>query len=304
MPEKFHILFIINPISGGNDKEDFIQDLKKYSQDYCFSYETFFTSGDNDLEKLKNAISVTQADRVAAVGGDGTSSLVGQAIKGSDVPMGIIPFGSANGMAAELGLPTRPARAIHNLINGKTVAIDLLLFNDKHYAMRMGDLGFNAHIVRGFEESDKRGLGAYFKQFLKELRISPRRTYYLKINGHKIKRKAVMVAIANATRYGIGTVLNPKGKLNDGRLEVCIIKSIHFNAMLRLLWGQLTGNMYRSEHAEIITCSELTVSMKNAHTLQVDGEIIGKEQVIRAKVIPACVKLLVPANPYPETLLA
>src|SRR6476469_1686843 len=100
------LLFVVNPGSGGNSKDDWVSCITEYFKDSEHTHEWYEMQGENDETSLKYWIDTYQPDRVAAVGGDGTLKFLAQNLLYSNMPIAFLPAGSANGMAKELGLPT------------------------------------------------------------------------------------------------------------------------------------------------------------------------------------------------------
>ena len=147
------LLFIVNPISGGVDKEPFLKDAKLLCDKYGISNTIFMTTGKNDKEEALKVIDKIKPDKIASVGGDGTTLFVATLLLHSDYPMGIIPLGSANGMATELFVNLNPIKALKDLILSEIVGgLDMLLINDKHHTLHIGDVGINARIVNSYEK--------------------------------------------------------------------------------------------------------------------------------------------------------
>src|SRR5882757_4259676 len=100
------LLFIVNPISGGVNKEPFLHDAQQLCNRYGITLVIFKTTGKNDKEEILKVLKKEQPDKVAAAGGDGTVLFVAICLLDSGIPLGIIPQGSANGMARELHVNT------------------------------------------------------------------------------------------------------------------------------------------------------------------------------------------------------
>src|SRR3954451_16130442 len=98
------LLFVINPISGGKLKVDYEEGIKKYFEPLPHKIEFFLMNGKNDAEELEKTIEQVKPHKVVAVGGDGTVGMVAKKIFGTDMQLGILPAGSANGMARELNI--------------------------------------------------------------------------------------------------------------------------------------------------------------------------------------------------------
>ncbi len=108
-------------------------------------------------------------DRVIAVGGDGTLKLVAEQLVGSATTIGLLPAGSANGMARELGLPIDFTACLEIITNGKEQPIDIIQVNGKEMCLHLSDIGLNAHLVKYFEESDHRGKWGYAREVMRVL---------------------------------------------------------------------------------------------------------------------------------------
>ena len=113
------LLFIVNPGSGSNDT-DFKTIITEFFKGQDHQFEIYELPEKCSKHDISTAIKKAKADRVVAVGGDGTLKLVAEALKGTKTPIGIIPAGSANGMARELGIPLGVNEALGVAVNGTT----------------------------------------------------------------------------------------------------------------------------------------------------------------------------------------
>jgi diacylglycerol kinase family enzyme len=133
------LLFIVNPISGGVNKEPFLKNAQQLCSRYGIALTIFKTTGKNDKEQLQKILGKEQPDKVAAVGGDGTVLFAATSLLGTALPLGIIPKGSANGMAKELGVNVNAIEALKDLIMSEVYrSLDLLKINGKHFSMHIG----------------------------------------------------------------------------------------------------------------------------------------------------------------------
>ena len=289
------ILFVINPIAGGENKDTFRQKLTLFASENQCIIKEYLTTGIDDENKIKLIISDFKPTIAVAVGGDGTLLLVAKCILKSSVALGIIPFGSANGMATELQIPHDKEQALDLLIHGKDILIDTLLIDNQYPCLHIGDIGFNAKIVKRFEEDNQRGLLGYAKHFFRELRLTHRMKSIVITDNKSQKVKCHMIAFANARKYGTGALLNPIGKLDDGFFELCIIKKISFRVLLLTVFTLFSGSLYKTKFAKIIRCSKAQIKLKKNRftTVQVDGEIIGERNKIMIETVPKSLKVKV-----------
>jgi diacylglycerol kinase (ATP) len=294
---KQHILFVINPHSGTILKDGIPALIREKGIEHGFDHSLFETTGKDDHERLEEAVAQLCPSIVAAVGGDGTCNLVARVVKNTPVKIGIIPAGSANGMAYELGIPKDLGAAIDLLMKGAARSIDAVLVNEKYISIHLADVGLNAKIIKRFEKEKRRGLWGYARQLLREMFYVRKYHFEVSANGHQFHRTAISITFANATRFGTGAIINPGGKLDDGKFELCIIRAFPVYHLLTLAIKFFTGRINDSKYINIVSCSEAVVRCRKRITLQVDGEVIGKTKEVRIQALPAA--LLVIAPPLP-----
>lgn len=288
-------LFIINPIAGGLDKSKYIQKLDQIFLKKGKKFKVFETTGQkNDAENALQLIKDYQPDVVVAVGGDGTCNMVAKLIYDLDVLFGIVPLGSANGLARELNINENRDLATELLFNGIERPIDALLINNKHLCLHLSDIGLNAKVVKRFEEEKSRGMLGYVKQFLREIRHSEPKKFRFELKGNKFKKKAHMVVIANASKYGTGAIVNPTGKIDDGRFEICIIKPFPWYAFFAITYHLFRGSLKTSRYIDIISCSQIKIHNLPKEVLQIDGEVHGYPAIVEVSIKKHAYTLIAP----------
>lgn len=291
--EKKKILFVINPISGDTSKSETEKEIKAISHENTIDPSFYYTTGKDDITLLKKAIDYEHPTVVVAVGGDGTCNLVGIALLNMQMTMGIIPFGSANGMAKALDIPNDLVKALNIIAKKHTKTIDILKVNN-NYAMHLSDVGLNARIVRKFEKNKTRGLYGYAKQFAKEIFSIQSHKYKINLNEKTFTTKALMIVMANANKYGTGAIINPNGKIDDGFFELVIIKPYRSIGFLKIVRAFFTGNYKNIEFVEIHKTRKAKIINFDKQTLQVDGEIAGKPKIIDLEIIPEAIEIIIP----------
>jgi diacylglycerol kinase (ATP) len=158
---KQRLLFVVNQGSGSQD-ESLSEQIINYFSERDTSIEIFELPRKCNLAQIKQAIDRAKADRVIAVGGDGTLKLVAECLLNTNTPIGIIPAGSANGMAKELGIPMDIEEALRIATEGTPQKIHATLVNDE-LCIHLSDIGFNAYLVKKFDELPTRGMLTYAK---------------------------------------------------------------------------------------------------------------------------------------------
>jgi YegS/Rv2252/BmrU family lipid kinase len=289
-----HYLFIVNPISGNKDKTQLVGRIAQLCFKYKKEYSLFYTKGKNDESVILNNIKLLQPDRVIACGGDGTINLVAKLLINSTIPLGIVPAGSANGLAVELKIPAEYEQALELCFIDKYKPIDALCINKTNYSFHLSDFGFNASMIKLFEKSEERGMLAYVKAFFKSLKEKESITsnYTIKANGEKRVFKADMVIIANAAKYGTGAIVNPYSNLQDGLFEIVIFKPIPFTALVNLTLSAFIGSIKNSPYVEIIRTDKAKIEVDKAQLFQVDGQLLGEWKKVKVNIKKNAVNII------------
>lgn len=289
------VLFIINTLSGNQTESNLKALIRSSSEELNYEYTVFELKKGFTEKQILNAIEEYQPEKLGVAGGDGTVNLIAKLIHSSPLPMLIIPTGSANGMANELGIGNRIEGALNLLKDGVNQHIDVLKINGK-ICIHLADVGLNARIVKRFEEDPGRGLITYAKYLFREVFLIKKYRFYIKIDGKLLKRSAVSLTFANASKYGTGAVINPIGVIDDGKFELVIVRPFPRIKLLSIAWKMFTNRLQTSEYVEVHSCSKLQVRSSKKTTLQVDGEVCGRVNEIHAEIIPSCLTMIVPAG--------
>lgn len=285
-----NILFIINPVSGSKKRIDWKPIIEAFFKPLSHQIHFYEMTGKDELNHIKKEIKNINPDRVIAVGGDGTVSLVGKILTNTKIPMGILPAGSANGMAAELNISNKPEEALETIVADNLKCCDAIHFNDKGFCFHLSDLGINARLIKYFDESKLRGMWNYTRMLGKALINKRLMKATIHLDDQIITTSAYMIVIANASKYGTGAIINPDSRVGDGKFEVVIVKQIAFSEFVKLFWSYKAFDPIKVEIFETTKCK--IVLRKSTH-FQVDGEYKGRVKKIKAEIIPAAVNVLV-----------
>ncbi len=287
------LLFVVNPISGGVNKEPFLKKAKALCKKYGVDYEIFKTTGKNDDKNLKIVLKEVNPDKVLSVGGDGTTLFTSIVLLNSKFPMGIIPLGSANGMATELFVNPDPIGALTDVILSQVVAgLDMVIVNDEHYSIHIGDVGVNAAIVESYEKDKNRGMATYAKYFIEELKRLTPFGFTIKANGKVIKDKGLMIGICNSKKYGTGIPLNINGNPMDGKFEIVVVEKMNMGTLLKAGLSKFDESFHDSQNGIVISTKSAEIIFDQPRLLQLDGEVIGKFDKLKVDILPGAVKLI------------
>ncbi|MNL13960.1 putative lipid kinase YegS [compost metagenome] len=232
-------------------------------------------------------------DIIVAVGGDGTINEVGTRVMQQNKILGILPFGSGNGLARFLKIPMNTVKAIKVINNCHVRAIDTATFNDKHF-FNMAGMGFDAHISSVFAGNKGRGLSGYLKLGLREVLSYKPQSYRIDIDGMEYLRTAFVISVANSSQYGNNAHIAPAASVTDGLLDVCIVKEFPMYKLPVLAYEMLNSKTDNSNLVEIIKGKNIHISRIKDDAIHIDGEpfFMGKE--IAVSVRPLSLNIITP----------
>lgn len=294
MPRK--VLFIVNPFSGLGKHHMIDSLIQKELDSKDWDWDVVLTErAGHALELSRGA--VAKYDVVVAVGGDGTVNEVGSGLVGSEVIMGIIPAGSGNGLARFLNIPLKVNRALQAIQYSDSKAIDVIKINNR-YSFNVSGVGFDGKISHLFENKKKRGPMGYVKLITKEFSKYKSQKYTLKIDGEEILRDAFLISFANSSQYGNNFHIAPKAKIDDGLIDVCIIREFPKVTAPALLISMYDKSLDQSKFDEIILGKHIEVTSEKKLMVHVDGEPISVTDKLEIEMMPLALKVLVPNESF------
>ena len=288
---KKNVLLIVNPISGGVEKSEIVETTTDFVNALGMNLILYETSGKKDILHIQDLYDKFNPDRVIIAGGDGTIKVVAEALENEDVIFGILPAGSANGLATDLGLPKDIEECLEIVFNDKYIAIDMIIINGTK-SLHLSDLGLNAELIKNYENSSVRGkLGYALQAVTTLLEKEDPFTATIEVNGTTLECEAQMIVIANSKKYGTGVVINPSGLMDDGKFELIILKNLDL-----MVFGKIiTGNMpIEAEDVEIITTDEAKITVNRPVSFQIDGEYCGTQSDLNISMAAAKMKVTIP----------
>lgn len=285
------ILLVVNPIAGNVDKENIINLVRSEVSFKSMQLEVFRTTGEGDMKAIGRIIKESNPSRVLVAGGDGTISLVAQCIHKKEITLGIIPAGSANGMAANMGIPNELPEQVAVALSENILKTDIVFIDEKP-CLHIADLGLNAELVKNYENSNIRGKLGYFLQTFPTIFNSESPfEFTIETDEGIIKETGVLLAIANANKFGTGANINPNGKINDGKFEILVFKNLDFIEILKTAQDapELSPDFVR-----INSTNKAKITNKTKVPFQIDGEFIGETQSINVVIERETLSVAVP----------
>lgn len=288
------ILFVINPISGGKSKGDLEQAIRAFCNVHAITYKIYCTTGSpEDKNTIKSILEQFDADAIVAGGGDGTVNLVGSILVGTPVPIGILPAGSANGLAKDLGIPEDVEDALSVIARFHSKKIDTLKINQRN-CFHLSDFGFNARVCHRFADSFLRGKISYIWFGLQEFFSFTPFPYKIETPISVYEGCAFMMTVTNANKFGTNASINPLGEIDDGFFEISIIKPFPKLASLGILYRLMNNTIYKSPYYKIIRCKKAIIHNKMNESFHIDGEPVELGEKIEVNIVDKGLNVLMP----------
>ena len=287
------ILFIINPKAGGTDHEKTIHALQELVRARGLDGQFYMTTGNADEKNIIHRIEKFKPDRIVAGGGDGTIQLVAKILLPYELSMGILPLGSANGLATALEIPKDPLEAAAKIVNSRRIRpMDMLRFNHKHLCIHLSDIGANALIVKKYEEAGERGLLGYARHLLAAIQETPLYHITVRTPEGTFRKEGFLMAFANAHKYGTGVQIS-EGSVSDGRFEICNVEKVTLDEAIKAGLTILNVFVAKDMFSDVISCREAEIVVDKKAHFQIDGEYMGMIDHLKVEIVPGALKLLV-----------
>jgi YegS/Rv2252/BmrU family lipid kinase len=291
-----NIRIIINPAAGIG--ESILPIINASMKEAGIKWEASITHQAGDAIQFAKAAVKEGIDALAVYGGDGTLTETINGLIGSEIPLVILPGGSANIMATELGIPTDLKEACMLLSQDplETKTIDIGQFNKRYFIVRIS-IGFEADVVKGADRQSKNKMGifAYFLSAAAALKITKKAVYHLKIDGQEHEVQGLTCIITNTGNLGFSNISFDRHiDVSDGLLDVIVVRKANLSLfkliVVTLLKRERPDNLELVKHWQ---GKDISVSSNPKQTVQCDGEVLEKIP-LHIKIIPGAIKVLVP----------
>lgn len=291
--QKKKIVFILNPISGTRKKALVPGLLKQLLDHERYSYEIAETERAFHAHELAKGAAEAGADIVVAVGGDGTVNEVASGLLYSKTALAILPFGSGNGLARHLGIAVDTSEAISLLNTGQQITIDAAEANGKAFFCTAG-LGFDARIGQVFASTQTRGFASYLRMTLTEYFSFIPHRYTVKVNGKELRGSYFVVTMANAAQYGNGAYIAPQADIQDGQIDLCLLRPFPLTEIIRLGWQLFNKSIHKNAHMQIIRTDMAEIDCPQAECMHLDGEFVPIKGRLQIRMLPKSLQVIVP----------
>lgn len=288
--------FIYNPRSGHNARNPHLwHRAHAFIREHRLDATVVRTERPQHATELARAAMADGCDTVVAIGGDGTMNEVAAALLDTPVNLGLIPCGSGNGLGRHLGIPGPGRGAFRTLLTGQPRVIDTATVNGRPFCNVMG-LGFDAEISDRFAHVSRRGLSAYIRTGLTAWRNFQPVPVTVRSSAGVLTETAFIVAVANSDQYGNDCRIAPGAIIDDGLLDLTLIRPVTFFSALPLAVRFFRGRLDGSPRVVRIRAGEFEITRPAAGPVHADGEPFETGAVVAVKVRPRSLRVLVPGH--------
>lgn len=280
------IVVILNPAARGEKSPRLWEKVRGLSSDAFVRT----TSEAGEAEEFARQAVAQGARVVIAAGGDGTVNEVVNGLVGSDVALGLLPIGTMNVFAAELGLPGNNLRKCWEIIEaGYIREVDLPTAN-KHAFVQLAGVGFDAQIVQETDRGFRKQFGP-LSYLVTATQIASRKPPSLVVESDAGETEGSFVLIGNGRYYGGPFVLFNDARIDDGKLDVLVFKNLGYLDIVRYLSGIVFGMHADMHDVEYFQARKMTVRSEEEVPVEVDGEVIGSAPV-KFRISPRKLKVI------------
>lgn len=294
------LAFIVNPVAGSAARARGIGGLVETARQRCgaagVAHEVCFTERAGHGRELAAALAGRGFSTIVAWGGDGTVNEVASALMHRAAVLGIVPAGSGNGLARELGISLRPEEAIATAVRGRDRIIDAGELAGRPF-VNLAGVGLPASVADLFARLAGRGPAGYVRATARELIGYRSRRYTLVAGERTIERPALLVEVANGRQYGNGAVIAPHARLDDGLLDLVSVDPIGPARAVWGLWRLFHGTIDRHPYVHCSRVAGVTISADGPLRFHVDGEAVQGGCSLSATIHPKALRVRVPLAP-------
>jgi len=290
---KKKVRVIINPKSGTSSKQALPDKIRKELSSDSYDLEIFFTEyAGHGCEIAKQAID-DKIDYVIAIGGDGTVNEIARTLVGSNTVLGIVPLGSGNGLARDLHVPLNLKKALTIVKEENVIDIDYGMANERIFFCTFG-MGFDALVSEQAAKANRRGSLMYFRTMLETFISQKPEHYKITCPEGTFEDNAFVVTCANAGQYGYNAYIAPNADVQDGLMNIVILKPLGLLDAPKTGLQLITKNIDRNKKMVQILTREAVIKRSKKGPIHLDGDYTEGDAEIHVKVIPKGLKVLVP----------
>ncbi len=292
---KDKVCLIINPISGTESKKNIPEDVAAALDQKKYDLMIRVTGYPYHASEIARHAVKSNFKFVITAGGDGTVNEVARELINSDTILGILPYGSGNGLARELGIPLDTEKALKIILNANSRIIDYGIANEHIFFCTCG-FGFDAFVSDKFADEKKRGPFGYVRNVLESVVDFRAEEYEITYDDGTLTEKAFILTCANASQYGNDAFIAPGASMDDGKMNVSILKPLNALEMPQTTIQLFTKNIDKNSKMTSLLTRNLNIKRSKAGLMHIDGEPIHTDSEINVSMVHKGLKVFVPTS--------
>ena len=285
------ICFIINPKAGYQKYKHVVKLIEEKLDLSKFEYKIEFSQKKNHISEITKRELKNNINFFVAVGGDGTVNEVCRELVNTNKKIGVIPIGSGNGLAYEMGLTKNIEDCITKINKNCFKEIDSISVNDK-FSFNVAGIGYDAFVAKYFAKENKRGVFKYIYLSLYLFNKYKTEKYTIKFNDKKININPFTIAICNSRQYGNNFYICPEAKIDDGKINLCLIKECSFFNLINLSWKFYFGKINKSKLYKTYQTNKITINGSKDILMHLDGESVSLNKEVEIKIHQKSIKFV------------
>ena len=289
------VCVIINPVSGTESKQSIPEMVAAAFDQKKYKVVFHITGFPGQATGITRKAVKKGYQYVICAGGDGTVNEVAKAMVNTECTLGIIPFGSGNGLARELGIPLNAEGAIDIILQENVRVIDYGIANDHIFFTTCG-VGFDAFISDKFADNNQRGPLGYVRNVLESVFDFRAETYEITHDGGVFEEKAFIVTCANASQYGNDAFIAPSADIEDGKMNLSILKPINALEIPQTTLQLFTKNIEKNGKMESFLTEKAVIKRSHPGVMHVDGEPLNTGEVVMVEMVKKGLRVLAPSK--------
>lgn len=298
---KRHLLYIVNPVSGTNNKSSLQKIIQEKTNAAGFEFAIYPSVDNGDYSFLHPIVKEQNFTDVIIAGGDGTINQVVNSLRKLNVQFGILPCGSGNGLAFSAGIPKKMEKALQIIFKGNSKVCDAFTVNETFACMLCG-LGLDAQVAHDFANDHNRGLSTYIRKTISNFFSAKTYPFVITTTKKEIKTDALFISIANSNQFGNNFTIAPEASLNDGLLDIVVMtKQNKLSALLQAF--KQVGGYNKLQKLEVINekanvlyfqTGELKIVNPQSAPMHIDGDPVESINQINVQILKDFFRLICP----------